>query len=169
MGQHHGRPRAHPAGRGGRGGGGAGARPVVPAPARRQRQAFGKTAEGTSVWLDPERTSPYAFYQFWLDADDDAVGRLIRLFTLFDRPAIEALEAEAAAAPERRLVQRALAGDITARVHGADVAARVIEISEAVFSRRLPELGEPALAFAFDQLPNAIVRPADVAAGPVGR
>jgi tyrosyl-tRNA synthetase len=128
---------------------------------------FGKTAEGTSVWLDPERTSPYAFYQFWLDADDDAVGRLIRLFTLFDRPAIEALEAEAAAAPERRLVQRALAGDITARVHGADVAARVIEISEAVFSRRLPELGEPALAFAFDQLPNAIVRPADVAAGPV--
>ena len=84
---------------------------------------FGKTAEGTSVWLDPGRTSPYAFYQFWLDADDDAVGRLIRLFTLFDRPAIEALEAEAAAAPERRLVQRALAGDITARVHGPDVAA----------------------------------------------
>ncbi len=84
-------------------------------------EKFGKTAEGTSVWLDPERTSPYAFYQFWLDADDAAVGRLIRLFTLFDRATIEALEAEAAAAPERRLVQRALARDITARVHGAEV------------------------------------------------
>jgi tyrosyl-tRNA synthetase len=56
-------------------------------------EKFGKTAEGTSVWLDPERTSPYAFYQFWLDADDERAGRLIRLFTLLDRPTIEALEA----------------------------------------------------------------------------
>ena len=128
---------------------------------------FGKTAEGTSVWLDPERTSPYAFYQFWLDAEDESVGRLIRLFTLLDRSTIETLEAEAAAAPERRLVQRALARDLTARVHGPEVAARVEEISEAVFSRRLPELGEETLAFAFEQLPNAVLRPEDVAAGPV--
>jgi tyrosyl-tRNA synthetase len=130
-------------------------------------EKFGKTAEGTSVWLDPERTSPYAFYQFWLDADDEGVGRLIRLFTLLDRPTIEALEAAAAGAPERRLVQRALATDLTARVHGPEVAARVEEISEAVFSRRLPELGEETLAFAFEQLPNAVLRPSDVAAGPV--
>ncbi|MGZ8501866.1 MAG: tyrosine--tRNA ligase, partial [Candidatus Limnocylindrales bacterium] len=130
-------------------------------------EKFGKTAEGTSVWLDPGRTSPYAFYQFWLDADDERVDRLIRLFTLLDRPTIEALEAEAAAAPERRLVQRALARDLTARVHGADVARRVEEISEAVFSRRLPELGEETLAFAFEQLPHAVLRPEDVAAGPI--
>ncbi|MGZ8528299.1 MAG: tyrosine--tRNA ligase [Candidatus Limnocylindrales bacterium] len=130
-------------------------------------EKFGKTAEGTSVWLDPGRTSPYAFYQFWLDADDERVGRLIRLFTLLDRPTIEALEAEAAAALERRLVQRALARDLTARVHGADVARRVEEISEAVFSRRLPELGEETLAFAFEQLPHAVLRPEDVAAGPI--
>jgi tyrosyl-tRNA synthetase len=131
-------------------------------------EKFGKTAEGTSVWLDPERTSPYAFYQFWLDAEDEQVGRLIRLFTLFDRPTIEALEAQAALAPERRPVQRALAADLTARVHGSEVATRVEDISEAVFSRRLPELGEETLAFAFEQLPHAIVRPADVAAGPIG-
>ncbi|MEA2536578.1 MAG: tyrosyl-tRNA synthetase [Chloroflexota bacterium] len=131
-------------------------------------QKFGKTAEGTSVWLDPERTSPYAFYQFWLDTDDETVARLIRRFTLLDRPTIEALEAEAAAAPERRLVQRALAIDLTARVHGPDVAARVEQISEAVFSRRLPELGEEILAFAFEQLPHAVVRPEDLAAGPIG-
>jgi len=130
-------------------------------------EKFGKTAEGTSVWLDPARTSPYAFYQFWLDADDDRVGTLIRLFTLLDRPMIEALEAEAGTAPERRVVQHALARDITARVHGADVAARVEEVSEAVFSRRLPELGEKALAFAFEQLPNEVIRHEDLAAGAV--
>ena len=128
---------------------------------------FGKTAEGTSVWLDPGRTSPYAFYQFWLDADDVAAGRHIRLFTLLDRPTIEGLEADAAAAPERRVLQRALARDLTARVHGGAVAERVEEVSEAVFSRRLPELGEESLAFAFEQLPNAIIRPEDVAAGPI--
>ena len=130
-------------------------------------EKFGKTAEGTSVWLDPERTSPYAFYQFWLDADDEQAGRLIRLFTLLDRPTIEALQAEAASASERRVVQRALARDLTARVHGPEVAARVEEISEAVFSRRLPELGEDTLAFAFEQLPNAVLRREDVAAGPI--
>ena len=130
-------------------------------------EKFGKTAVGTSVWLDPARTSPYAFYQFWLDADDVKVGALVRLFTLLDRGAIEALEAEAGAAPERRLVQRALAHDITARVHGAEVAARVEEVSEAVFSRRLPELGEAALAFAFEQLPHAVLSADDLAADPV--
>ena len=131
-------------------------------------QKFGKTAEGTAVWLDPTRTSPYAFYQYWLDADDAEATRLIRLFTLFDRAAIEALEAEAAGAPERRLVQRALATDLTARVHGADVAARVEEVSLAVFSRQLPTLGPEALAFAFEQLPHAVVRAADLTAGPIG-
>jgi len=130
-------------------------------------EKFGKTAEGTSVWLDPARTSPYAFYQFWLDVDDSEVGRLIRLFTLLDRAAIEALEAEVAGEPERRLLQRTLARDLTARVHGAEVADRVEEVSEAVFSRRLPELGEETLAFAFEQLPNAVLRREDIAAGPV--
>ena len=129
---------------------------------------FGKTAEGTSVWLDPERTSPYVFYQHWLDASDEAAGRMIRRFTLLDRVAIEELEATSRQAPEGRVVQRALARDITARVHGGEVADRVVEVSEAVFSRRLPELGEAALRFAFEQLPHAAV-PADrLAEGVVG-
>ena len=130
-------------------------------------EKFGKTAEGTSVWLDPARTSPYAFYQFWLDADDTKAGPLVRLFTLFERATILGLEIEAVDHPERRPIQRALARDLTARVHGAAVAAQVEEVSEAVFSRRLPELGEDALRFAFEQLPSAIVRREDVAAGPV--
>ena len=131
-------------------------------------QKFGKTAEGTAVWLDPGRTSPYAFYQYWLDTDDAEAARLLRLFTLYDRAAIDVLEAEAARAPERRLVQRALATDLTARVHGADVAAQVEEVSLAVFSRQLPTLGPAALAFAFEQLPHAVVRASDLTGGPIG-
>jgi tyrosyl-tRNA synthetase len=96
---------------------------------------FGKTAAGTSVWLDPERTSPYQFYQYWLDADDRDVGKYLRTFTLLDRATVEELEAEQAAKPEARAAQRALAFDITARVHGADEARRAIKVSRAAFSR----------------------------------
>jgi tyrosyl-tRNA synthetase len=96
---------------------------------------FGKTAAGTSVWLDPEKTSPYQFYQYWLDADDRDVGKYLRTFTLFDRAKVEALEAEQAAHPERRIAQRAVAYDLTARVHGDDEAKRAVRVSEAAFSR----------------------------------
>ena len=76
---------------------------------------FGKSEGGESVWLDPERTSPYAFYQYWLNTDDRDVGTYLRWFTLKSREEIEALEAELQAAPEGRSAQRALAGDITTR------------------------------------------------------
>ena len=94
---------------------------------------FGKTAAGTSVWLDPARTSPYAFYQYWLDRDDTEVPRLLRLFTLFDRERILSLEREQALKPEGRPGQRALAYDITARVHGEDEAKAQEAASRAFF------------------------------------
>jgi tyrosyl-tRNA synthetase len=96
---------------------------------------FGKTAEGTSVWLDPTATSPYAFYQYWLNAADADVGQHLRTFTLMDREGIAALEAEQAAAPEARPAQRALARDITERVHGGDATRLAIRVSEAAFAR----------------------------------
>ena len=96
---------------------------------------FGKTAAGTSVWLDAERTSPYAFYQYWIDRPDSEVGRLLRFFTLLPREEIEALEREQAARPEGRPAQRALAWDVTARVHGQAAAEHARTTSEAVFSR----------------------------------
>ena len=103
---------------------------------------FGKTAAGTSVWLDAERTTPYAFYQYWLGQPDDTVGRLLRFFTLLERPAIEAVEREQAALPEQRAAQRALAFEVTARVHG-DAAAREAERqSREVFSGGLLGLSE---------------------------
>ncbi len=95
---------------------------------------FGKSEGGESVWLDPARTSPFAFYQYWLNTDDRDVGTYLRWFTELPQPEIEALEAESAQAPERRAAQRALALDITARTHGADAAARAIADSEARFS-----------------------------------
>jgi tyrosyl-tRNA synthetase len=95
---------------------------------------FGKSEAGESVWLDPKLTSPYAFYQYWLNTDDRDVGTYLRWFTEFTRPEVEALETEAASSPEARPAQRALARDITTRTHGEDEARQAIADSEARFS-----------------------------------
>ena len=95
---------------------------------------FGKSEEGESVWLDPQRTSPFAFYQYWLNTDDRDIGTYLRWFTEFPREEIEALEADAAARPELRPAQRALARDVTARTHGEATATQAIRDSEAMFS-----------------------------------
>jgi tyrosyl-tRNA synthetase len=112
---------------------------------------FGKTAAGTAVWLDPEKTSPYAFYQYWLDADDRDVGKYLRTFTLLERGRIEELEAEQVAHPETRTAQRALAFDVTTRVHGEEEAQRAVRVSEAAFSRE--PLRDPTL---LDQLYSSL-------------
>jgi tyrosyl-tRNA synthetase len=96
---------------------------------------FGKTEGGTSVWLDAERTSPYAFYQYWLNTDDRDVGTYLRWFTLLSRDEIEGLEAASASRPEERAAQRGLAADITERTHGVDAARHAQRVSEAAFSR----------------------------------
>ncbi|MGH7718955.1 MAG: tyrosine--tRNA ligase [Gemmatimonadaceae bacterium] len=93
---------------------------------------FGKTEAG-AVWLDPTRTSPYRFFQFWINADDRDVGRYMRLFTLLSREEIAALETELREHPERRGAQRALALDVTARVHGDEVARVVAAASNVLF------------------------------------
>ena len=92
---------------------------------------FGKTEAG-AVWLDAERTSPYAFYQFWLSAEDRDAGRYLRFFTLLDRAEIEALDAATESAPEQRAAQQALARDVTRRVHG-DTALYAAEQVSAFF------------------------------------
>jgi tyrosyl-tRNA synthetase len=94
---------------------------------------FGKSEEGESVWLDPDRTSPYAFYQHWLNTDDRDVGTYLRWFTEMGREEIEALEDETKRAPEARAAQRALARDITARTHGEAAAVQAIADSAARF------------------------------------
>jgi tyrosyl-tRNA synthetase len=93
---------------------------------------FGKTEAG-AIWLDAERTSPYAFYQFWLSADDADVGRYLRFYTLLAREEIEALDAATVASPERRTAQQALARDVTRRVHGEVALAAAEQVSTFFF------------------------------------
>nr|WP_230416600.1 tyrosine--tRNA ligase [Micromonospora tarapacensis] len=95
---------------------------------------FGKT-EGGAIWLDPEMTSPYAFYQFWINVDDRDVGRYLRYFSFRSRAELEALEKETAERPASRAAQRALAEELTTLVHGEREMAQVVAASQALFGR----------------------------------
>ncbi len=96
---------------------------------------FGKTESG-AVWLDAARTSPYQFYQFWINAADGDVGRLLRTFTLLDRATIEAIEAAHAVQPHLREGQKRLAWEVTSMIHGADAAAIARRVSDTVFDKK---------------------------------
>src|SRR6201999_1509626 len=90
---------------------------------------------GTNVWLDPAMTSPYAFYQFWVNADDRDVANYLRYFSFKSHEELEQLEKETAERPQLRLAQRALAEEITTLVHGAEEARQAIAASQALFGR----------------------------------
>jgi tyrosyl-tRNA synthetase len=118
---------------------------------------FGKTEAG-AVWLDAARTSPYQFYQFWVNTDDRDVGKYLRLMTLMDRESIESLEREAAEHPERREAQSALALEITSRVHGTEAANVAREVSLVLFGRGdVSALSSAALAALAREVPGASV------------
>ena len=121
---------------------------------------FGKT-EGGSIWLDPEMTSPYAFYQFWVNADDAEVVTFLKYFTFKTREEIEALARSVADEPHKREAQRTLGYDVTALVHGAAAADAVVAASQAIFGRgELGGLDAGTLAGVAQEVPSA-----DVAAG----
>nr|WSX73843.1 tyrosine--tRNA ligase [Streptomyces sp. NBC_00899]WSX80092.1 tyrosine--tRNA ligase [Streptomyces sp. NBC_00899] len=118
---------------------------------------FGKT-EGGAVWLDPEMTTPYAFYQFWLNADDRDIARYLRTFSFRSREEIEELERSTAERPQARAAQRALAEELTTLVHGAGQCAAVVAASKALFGQGdLADLDEATLAAALSELPRAEV------------
>lgn len=123
---------------------------------------FGKSEAG-AVWLDAARTSPYQFYQFWIGADDRDVSRFLRFFTLLEQAEIEALDASVRTAPEKRDAQRALAIDVTTRVHGADAARVAREVSALLFEKADPTaLSEDALRALRAEIPFAVYSaPAD--------
>jgi len=121
---------------------------------------FGKTAGG-SVWLDKNKTSPYAFYQYWINASDDDAKKYIRIFTLLDKDTIEALEKEHDEAPHLRVLQKALGKDVTIRVHGEEEYNGVIEASDILFGKgtadRLSEISESNFLGVFEGVPQAKV------------
>ncbi|WP_405842643.1 tyrosine--tRNA ligase [Streptomyces platensis] len=118
---------------------------------------FGKSETGT-LWLDPEMTTPYAFYQFWLNTDDRDISRYMRILSFKSREELEELEKVTEERPQARTAQRELAEELTTLVHGADQCAAVIAASKALFGQgELVELDETTLAAALSELPNAKV------------
>ena len=121
---------------------------------------FGKTETG-NIWLDPEKTSPYAFYQFWLNCSDEDAAKYIKIFTLLSREEIEKLVAEHALAPHQRLLQKTLAREITIRVHSEDDLQMAEEASQILFGKgtteALHKLNESTLLSVFEGVPRANV------------
>jgi len=114
---------------------------------------FGKTEAG-AVWLDPNLTSPFRFYQFWLNTDDRDVVTYLKYFTFLTREEIAALEAEMTAAPEKRAAQRALARAVTATIHGQEAVDRAEHASGLLFGERIAELDVDDIVAVFDDVPS---------------
>jgi tyrosyl-tRNA synthetase len=129
---------------------------------------FGKS-EGGNIWLDPAKTSPYKFYQFWLNSSDEDARTYIRRFTLFDREMIEELEASHEKAPHTRVLQKALAKDITIRVHNEREYEKAILSSEFLFGNTgiefLSELTDDEVIALFEGVPNFRIGTALIANG----
>ena len=121
-------------------------------------EKFGKSTGGGSLWLDPELTSPYAFYQYWINVDDRDAGPYLRLFTFLSRAEIEELEQATAQRPQARAAQRRLAQELTTLVHGALETERVEAASRALFGQgELGDLDAGTLAAALAETPSARV------------
>jgi tyrosyl-tRNA synthetase len=122
---------------------------------------FGKSESG-NVWLDASLTSPYQFYQFWLNVSDEDATKLIRVYTLLDKPTIESLEAEHAQAPHIRLLQKALAKEVTTMVHSEEEFNKAVEASEILFGKgttaTLQSLDETTLLAVFEGVPQVEIK-----------
>ncbi len=129
---------------------------------------FGKTEAG-NVWLDARYTSPYHFYQFWLNCADNDIEKYIRIFSLLGREEIEDLCAQHSQSPHKRLLQKSLAGELTQRVHGQDALQTAMEASDILFGQgttdALARLPEEVLLSVFEGVPMMDVATADIRAG----
>ena len=138
-------------------GGGSAFALTVPLITKADGTKFGKT-EGGSVWLDPEKTSPYAFYQFWLNVSDEDASKYIRIFTVLDQATIEGFEKEHAAAPHLRLLQKEIAKEVTAMVHSKEEYEMALKASEILFGKSstedLASLDERTFLSVFEGVPQ---------------
>jgi len=124
---------------------------------------FGKTETGT-VWLDAARTSPFKFYQFWLNTDDRDVVNYLKFFTFLDRDEIAALGSATASTPDKRAAQRVLAREVTSLVHGSDQVARAERASSVLFGEDITTLEPDDVLAVFDDVPSTEL-PAEVVSG----
>lgn len=130
---------------------------TVPLLAKSDGTKFGKTASG-SIWLDPQMTTPYAFFQYWLNTEDADVINFLKVFSFLSHSEIEALEKSHNENPGSREAHRALAGELTSLVHGPDACESVEKAARALFGQgELSELDEPTLESALSQLPRTTI------------
>ena len=123
---------------------------------------FGKTEAGT-VWLDPARTSPFRFYQFWLNTDDRDVVRYLKFFTFLERDAIDELEVLTKSAPEKRGAQRVLAREVTGLVHGSEQVTRAEHASSVLFGEDITTLDVDDVLAVFADVPSTELPASDFA------
>lgn len=116
---------------------------------------FGKSAGGATVWLDPEKTTPYEFYQFWLNQADQDVVKYLKYFTFLDHETIEALDKSTQEEPHLRLGQKRLAEEITRFVHGQESLDEAIKITEALFTGQVQDLTVEQIEAGFQNMPKA--------------
>jgi tyrosyl-tRNA synthetase len=128
---------------------------------------FGKTETGT-IWLDAARTSPFRFYQFWLNTDDRDVVTHLKSFTFLDRPTIEALETTTKTSPEKRDAQRVLAREVTSLVHGHDHVARAEHASSVLFGEDIATLDADDVLAVFEDVPSTALPAAEFAGEGLG-
>ncbi|WP_078545063.1 tyrosine--tRNA ligase [Litchfieldia alkalitelluris] len=126
---------------------------TIPLVTKSDGTKFGKT-EGGTIWLDKEKTSPYEFYQFWINTDDRDVVRYLKYFTFFTKEEIDALEEETKNAPEKRLGQKALAEEVTKLVHGEEAFVQAVKISESLFSGNVGDLTADEIKQGFKDVPS---------------
>ncbi len=129
---------------------------------------FGKTAEG-NVWLDPERTSPYKFYQYWINASDEDAENYIKIFTLLSKEEVEKLIEEHKQAPHLRILQKRLAEEVTTLVHSKEDLQSAIEASDILFGKgtteSLQRMDEKTILSVFEGVPMFDVEKSKIAAG----
>lgn len=146
-------------------GGGSAYALTVPLITKSDGSKFGKT-EGGSVWLDPEKTSPYAFYQFWLNVSDDDASKYIRIFTILDQTTIEALEVEHSATPHLRILQKEIGKQLTNLVHGEAEYEMALKASDILFGKSSTEdlaaLDERTFLQVFEGVPQVEVSKAEI-------
>mgnify|MGYP001262129194 CR=1 FL=1 len=126
---------------------------TVPLITKSDGTKFGKTAGG-AVWLDPEKTTPYEFYQFWINTDDRDVIKFIKYFTFLSMQEIEELEAELKEAPEKRIPHKRLAEEMTKMVHGEEALVQAQRITEALFSGNISSLNAAEIEQGFKDVPS---------------
>lgn len=126
---------------------------TVPLITKADGTKFGKTAGG-AVWLDPEKTSPYEFYQFWINTDDRDVIKFINYFTFLSQEEIRELEEEVQNHPEKRIAQKRLAEEMTKLVHSEEALAQAQKITEALFSGDLKQLSVREIEQGFKDVPT---------------